>query len=407
MNCALFFALLFTLALTLATTALAGAGFLGPDDDRLASGEYFDRVSFTGTAGDEVVIEVTSTDFDPYVILIDAAENPIVQQDDGPGVGLNVLLHVTLPTTGDFTVIVTSALPGETGGYRLTVAAPGQSAAAPSTPGKALPGASAVPASPSQAAAPPAPPTPPAPPAPPEAPNVPTQPTQPTRPRTVSGRAVDTQGRPIADARVWIVPSLTSGVVEVRTDADGYYLAEDLLDVPYRARAWTFVEHNGARLCLRLGMESAAAYDSFSASMGAESNFVMQLSGPIGDLRDTQEQFGGVLSVYNQWYYEQPGNSIEFTFTPTGPLIDGSTIEPFTRTIDPAGDSIIRGLPLGPYQVGAVLVEADGARRSLTVSTDGYSEFQPAMPLDWTGDGTCSMTSGADWEYIYLQEQVD
>lgn len=382
------FTLALTLALTLSATALAGAGFLGSDDERLASGEYFDRVSFTGAAGDEVVIEVSSTDFDPYVILIDAAEKSIAQQDDGPGAGLNVLMNVTLPSSGEFTIIVTSALPGETGGYRLTLASPGQSAAVQSPPGKSLPGsgANAAPA---------------------ETPGATTVPATQTRPRTVRGRAVDTQGRPIAGARVWIDPSLTGGVVEVRTDEDGYYKAEDLLDVPYRARAWTFVEHNGARLCLRLGMESAPDYDSFSAAMGAERNFVMQLSGPIGDMRDSQEQFGGVLGVLNEWQYKQPGNSLEFSFTPTGPLIDGSVIEPFTRTIDPAGDTVMRGIPLGPYRVEATLVEADGSRRALTVSPDGFEEFQAALDLNWTSDGTCTMTTGVDWEHIYLEDPAE
>ena len=214
---------------------------------------------------------------------------------------------------------------------------------------------------------------------------------------------VDTQGRPIADARVWIVPALTTGVVEVRTDGDGHYLAEGLPDVPYRARAWAFVDYGGEQLCLRLGMDSPADYDTFSANMGAVRNFRLQLSGPIEDLRDSPEQFGGLLSVMNAWQYEEAGNSIEFGFTPTGPLIDGSQSEPFVRVVDPDGDTEIRGLPVGPYRVEATLVGSDGARTALNVAHSDYETFMPSLDLDWTGDGTCSMISGVDWEYIYLE----
>src|SRR5690606_24186241 len=96
-------------------------------DEQLTSGEYFDRVIFSGADGDEVVIELASTEFDPYLIVIDANENAVAQEDDSPGAGLNVRLAVRLPSTGQFTVIVTSALPGETGGYARSLAATGQS----------------------------------------------------------------------------------------------------------------------------------------------------------------------------------------------------------------------------------------------------------------------------------------
>lgn len=375
--------------------ALAGAGVLGPGDEQLASGEYFDRVTFSGAAGDQLVIDLTSTEFDPYVLIIDSSENAITQEDDSPGAGLNVRLTFTLPSSGQYTVIVTSALPGESGGYSLALSAPGQADARGTVgaPARQQPQVPAVPAQPAQ----------PTQPAQPQQPALPTQPAQPSRPGTVTGTVTDTLGRPIAGARVWIVPAITTGVVELRSDANGNYLAEGLLDVPYRAKAWTFVDYNGEQICLRLGMDSPVDYDTFVPTQGVVRNFHLQLTGPIEDLRDMKEQFGGLLSVFDFWPYQDAGNKLEFSFTPTGPLIDGTMAEPFVRVVDPDRDTSIRGLPIGPYRVEATLVGSDGSRRALNVAPDSYLEYGPAMNLDWTGDGTCGNTTGLDWEYIYLE----
>jgi hypothetical protein len=40
-------------------------------------------------------------------------------------------------------------------------------------------------------------------------------------PGTISGRAVDSLGRPLAGARIWIRPALTGGLLQTRTDGDG------------------------------------------------------------------------------------------------------------------------------------------------------------------------------------------
>jgi len=128
-------AALAALLLALAGLAAAGAGRLGPGDTQLSTGEYFDRVTFDAAAGDTVVLELTSTEFDPYLIVVDANDQPIFQEDDSSGAGLNVYATVTLPAAGRYSVIVTSAYPNETGAYRLTISAAGAGAAkAPTAP---------------------------------------------------------------------------------------------------------------------------------------------------------------------------------------------------------------------------------------------------------------------------------
>src|SRR5690606_28566547 len=180
---------------SLLTHASAGASSLGPGDSQLASGEYFDRITFQGNAGDVVLIEITSSAFDPYLIVLDQADNVLFQEDDSEGFGLNVRVEYRLPATGSYTVVVTSASPGEAGGHSLGLSARGQAAAGPA---KGVPAAGGTP--PAQA------------PAQPGLGGAQGNSAQPAlQPRTVTGTVVDTQGRPIAGARVWIQPALTTG----------------------------------------------------------------------------------------------------------------------------------------------------------------------------------------------------
>lgn len=301
-------------------------------------------MTFSGNAGDEVLLEVSSSDFDPYLIVLDPSGNPVAQQDDAAGAGTNVSLAFVLPAAGTYTLIITSALPGETGGYRVSLSAPGQAAAAPQVA-------------------------------------KPQQPSQPTQAATGTAAGAGT---------------ITGTVV------DGRYLVEGLLDVPYRVRAWAFYQHAGSRVCLRLGMESPVHYDTFVASSGVVKNFSVQHTGGIGDLRDTDEQFGAVLSVMNTFYYEDAGNRIELTFTPTGTLIDGAPTETFVRVIDPNTEYLLRGLPVAEYTVTAVLIEPDGARSPLGVSHSDFVEPTPSLAVHWQGHGSCSLGSGVEWESLYL-----
>ncbi|MBK6487264.1 MAG: carboxypeptidase regulatory-like domain-containing protein [Gemmatimonadetes bacterium] len=69
----------------------------------------------------------------------------------------------------------------------------------------------------------------------------------------MAGIVIDAQGAPIAGAKIWVRPALTTGLLEATTDANGRYSVQGIATIPYRAYAWTFMNYAGKRLCLRLG----------------------------------------------------------------------------------------------------------------------------------------------------------
>ncbi len=112
-------------ALVLAVPALAQRGALEPSDPTLETGEHYDVHTFEGSAGSTLTVDLTSDEFDVFLIVLNPDDTVLTQVDDSDGHGLNVRTSVTLPTTGPYPVIVTSAYAGETGRYMLTLTGAG------------------------------------------------------------------------------------------------------------------------------------------------------------------------------------------------------------------------------------------------------------------------------------------
>lgn len=94
-------------------------GTLGPGDSTLSSGEYVDRFKYTFQAGTQVSIQ-TQGSFDTYLIV----KSPSGQQFDNDDVAsgnLNSLSSFIAPENGEYDVAVTSAEPGQSGAYTLSV----------------------------------------------------------------------------------------------------------------------------------------------------------------------------------------------------------------------------------------------------------------------------------------------
>jgi hypothetical protein len=230
----------------------------------------------------------------------------------------------------------------------------------------------------------------------PPGPNVPAP-----QPNSVTGVALDTQGRPIANATVWIEPALTTGLVQTRTDAEGRYTSSNLLSLPYNAKAWVRRDYNGQQFCLRLGMQNPADYDAFTPSSGVVRNFRWQLTGVIEDLRDYDGYFGGEVRVMRESDFRN--GKIEFTFTPTAPLIDGSTGTTFMRTFDTKKDALVYDIPVGEYRVAATLVEQNGTRTPVKFATGIFDEdLTDTGVLTFEPSGSCGNGNGIDRSFLYV-----
>ena len=94
------------------------AGSLGNGDERLESGEFSDKFTFAGEAGDLVEIGLTSDEFDSYLILRGPGGAGFENDDGEPG-NSNSHITATLPATGEYMVLATSYGPGEAGSYLL------------------------------------------------------------------------------------------------------------------------------------------------------------------------------------------------------------------------------------------------------------------------------------------------
>ena len=96
-------------------TLVAGGPVL-PSDNSL-----YREYTFEGRSGQSVAISLESTDFDPYVVLLDPNRRLVAENDDASQTTNNAFLIVTLPATGRYRVIVNAYDASGRGRYTLTV----------------------------------------------------------------------------------------------------------------------------------------------------------------------------------------------------------------------------------------------------------------------------------------------
>jgi hypothetical protein len=107
-------------------------GVLESGDTQLDSGAYVDVYQFRGRAGQTVVIDVASADFDPLVGLVvrtKSGEFATVARDDDGGEGRNARLQLDLPLSSAYGVVVGAHSSGTaTGRYTVRLHGGGQAA---------------------------------------------------------------------------------------------------------------------------------------------------------------------------------------------------------------------------------------------------------------------------------------
>lgn len=99
---------------------LAERGTLGAVDFTLDSGEYVDVYTVRLAAGVPVWFELSSAEFDVYLVVLGPDDDIVLEVDDSAGYGLDVATSLVPPATGEYLVAVTSAFAGEAGAYTLT-----------------------------------------------------------------------------------------------------------------------------------------------------------------------------------------------------------------------------------------------------------------------------------------------
>lgn len=104
---------------------------------------YYDAYSFEGRSGQRVVVDMSSDNIDPYLILLSPQGRDLAQDDDGAG-GNNARLAFTLPEDGTYTVLANSFGPRETGNYALQVVTGANSANAGDSSGQLMSGQQGV-----------------------------------------------------------------------------------------------------------------------------------------------------------------------------------------------------------------------------------------------------------------------
>jgi predicted Zn-dependent protease len=86
-----------------------------------SDGSYYDTYPLNGSSGQQLRIELTSTEFDTYLILLDPSGQPIGENDDRSQSDSNSVLSVRLERSGEYTIVVNSYDNRGRGSYSLTV----------------------------------------------------------------------------------------------------------------------------------------------------------------------------------------------------------------------------------------------------------------------------------------------
>ncbi|MBN1436094.1 MAG: PPC domain-containing protein [Sedimentisphaerales bacterium] len=94
-------------------------GELDEDDQLHDDGSYFDAYSLTVRRGETIQIDLTSDDFDTYLVVLTPSENEL-ENDDG-GDGTNSSLTFEAEESGECLVVANSYHAGATGEYELVV----------------------------------------------------------------------------------------------------------------------------------------------------------------------------------------------------------------------------------------------------------------------------------------------
>jgi hypothetical protein len=94
------------------------SGDLERDDATLPSGEFTEEHTFAAQAGQAIMIDMRSNDFDTYLMLV-SPSGAVWENDDYQGDTSWSRIETTADEAGTYTIVATSYAPGETGDYEI------------------------------------------------------------------------------------------------------------------------------------------------------------------------------------------------------------------------------------------------------------------------------------------------
>lgn len=195
----------------------------------------------------------------------------------------------------------------------------------------------------------------------------------------VMGTAVDAKGKPLAGVSIIIDNTIFSNTyVTATTNEKGEYKVR----VPNVGAWMVYAKHTfqyaGHEYEMYLRPDSS---EGFIGNEQITRNFTWELTGrkPL----PLSGHFGGSIEIVKgigSMIFD-PQN-IVFTFTPTAPLIDGSTGEVITTRCD--SNSMIEDVPMGKYNITAEYHSEDGIIRLGLSDFFTQSEFEQVLELPFS-----------------------
>jgi hypothetical protein len=216
---------------------------------------------------------------------------------------------------------------------------------------------------------------------------------------TVRGKIVDAQGKPMGGVKVRADnPSGNNIFVEGTSAADGTYKLTLTSIGGWKIYAWKDVIYKDKVYHMRLGMNEAADYDSFTpGDKGVVRNFVWKLSGRIPDRgisTDGLGYFGGALRFVNvnSRVPEMPaGTKVTVTLTPTtsAKYLDGTPAtaagivkKTFTITNAPGQNYYMVDVPVTEYRM-SIESELNGVKKQVYVGGNDYNNLYEWLEFDF------------------------
>jgi len=108
---------------TLSCSSTAAAS-LTSSDCTAFDGSQYHLWQFSGNAGDAVTIEMHSTSFDTYLMLLDPSGVPLAENDDIASGVTDSRITFTLASGGTWTIVANSLAASQTGDYTISLSCP-------------------------------------------------------------------------------------------------------------------------------------------------------------------------------------------------------------------------------------------------------------------------------------------